>query len=60
MLIGRRNKLQEKPFRGVDSLAYKLEDELLKLVESLEEKRKNGDWIDYLTTKESNALYEND
>jgi hypothetical protein len=41
-------------------LAYKLENELLKLVESLEEKRKSGDWIDYLTTKESNALYEKD
>ncbi len=53
-------QITEESFQRLDSLAYKLENELLKLVESLEEKRKNGDWIDCLTTKESNALYEND
>ena len=53
-------QITEESFQRLDSLAYKLENELLKLVESLEEKRKSGDWIDYLTTKESNALYEND
>jgi four helix bundle protein len=53
-------QITEESFQRLDSLAYKLENELLKLVESLEEKRNNGDWIDYLRTKESNALYETD
>ncbi len=38
---------------------YKLENGLLKLVESLERKRANGDWIDHLTVKENNAIYGN-
>jgi hypothetical protein len=38
-------------------LAYKLENGLLKLVESLEEKREQGDWIDHLIVKESNVIY---
>jgi hypothetical protein len=38
-------------------LAYKLENGLLKLIESLEQKRKKGEWIDYLVVKESNATY---
>jgi len=41
-------------------MAYKLENGLLKLVESLEEKREQGDWIDHLIVKESNAVYGND
>jgi four helix bundle protein len=44
-------------FEKLDSLAYKLENELLKLVESLECKREQGDWIDHLIIKESNAIY---
>jgi len=54
------DQITEDTFQKLDSLAYKLENELLKLVESLEEKRKSGDWIEYLTTKESSELYEND
>jgi len=42
----------------LDSLAYKLENGLLRLVESLEKKREKGDWVDHLTVKESNAVYE--
>lgn len=53
-------QITEDTFQKLDSLAYKLENELLKLVESLEEKRKNGDWIEYLTAKESRELYDND
>ena len=41
----------------LDSLAYKLENGLLKLVESLERKRDQGDWIDQLVVKESNTAY---
>jgi len=41
----------------LDSLAYKLENGLLKLIESLEQKREKGDWIDHLIVKESNVAY---
>ncbi len=44
----------------MNDLAYKLENGLLKLVESLEHKRERGEWIDTLIVKESNALYETD
>ena len=53
-------QLTEKDFENLDSMAYKLENGLLKLVESLEEKREQGDWIDHLIVKESNAVYGND
>jgi len=54
------DQITEESFQRLDALAYKLENELLKLVESLEEKQKSGDWIDYLSTKESNIVYEID
>jgi hypothetical protein len=38
-------------------MAYKLENELLKLVSSLEQKRERDEWIDYLVIRESNAVY---
>ena len=47
-------------FERLDSQAYKLENGLLKLVESLERKRDRGDWIDHLVVKESNAVYGKD
>ena len=53
-------QLAEEDFETLDSMAYKLEDGLLKLVESLEEKREQGDWIDTLIVRESNAIYGND
>jgi hypothetical protein len=34
-----------------------LENVLLKLVESLEKKREQGEWTDSLVVKESNAAY---
>jgi hypothetical protein len=46
-------------FEKLDPLAYKLENGLLKLVESLERKRDKGEWIDHLVVKESNAVYGN-
>ncbi len=52
-------QLTEEDFENLDSTAYKLENGLLKLVESLEEKRERGDWIDHLIIKESNAVYGN-
>jgi len=53
-------QISEGAFEKLDSLAYKIENGLLKLVESLERKRDQGDWIDRLSVKESNALYGND
>ena len=50
-------QLSFEEFEGLDSLAYKLEDGLLKLVESLEKKREQGDWIDHLIVKETNTIY---
>ena len=44
-------------FEPLDSLAYRLENGLLKLIESLERKQQDGDWIDSLIVKESNAAY---
>ncbi|HUJ71948.1 MAG TPA: four helix bundle protein [Verrucomicrobiae bacterium] len=47
----------DSDFASLDDLAYKLENGLLKLVESLERKKMTGDWIDHLVVKESNAVY---
>ena len=51
-------QIAETDFEKLDRLAYKLENGLLKLVESLEQKREQGDWIDHLIIKESNAIYD--
>ena len=53
----RAEQLDQEAFEKLDSLAYKLENGLLKLVESLEQKREQGDWIDHLIIKESNGVY---
>jgi len=44
-------------FKRLNELAFKLENGLLKLVESLERKQETGDWIDSLIIKESNVAY---
>jgi four helix bundle protein len=51
-------QIAEPEFKTLNDLAYKLENGLLKLVESLEKKKMAGDWIDTLVVKESNAVYE--
>ena len=51
-------QISEEDFEKLDSLAFKLENGLLKLVESLERKRDKGDWIDHLIIKETNLTYE--
>ena len=50
-------QINEEEFENLDTRAYKLENGLLKLVESLERKRASGDWVDHLVVKESNAAY---
>lgn len=44
-------------FEKLDALAFKLENGLLRLVESLEIKAERGEWIDHLILKESNEIY---
>ena len=53
----RAEQLSAGDFDNLNALAYKLENGLLKLVESLERKQMNGDWIDHLVAKESNVAY---
>jgi four helix bundle protein len=50
-------QLQQSEFEILNALAYKLENGLLKLVESLERKEMAGDWMDHLVVKESNLAY---
>ena len=50
-------QITEEEFQKLDALVYKLENGLLKLVGSLEQKRERGEWTDYLMAKESNAAY---
>ena len=51
-------QITEGEFQQLDSIAYRLENGLLKLVETLEYKRERGEWTDNLMVKESNAIYE--
>jgi four helix bundle protein len=53
-------QISEKDFRELNDLAFKLENGLLKLVESLEQKKAEGTWVDQLMVKESNAAYGSD
>jgi four helix bundle protein len=50
-------QLAEKDFAGLNELSFKLENSLLKLVESLERKKFDGAWVDSLVVKESNDNY---
>ena len=50
-------QLQQADFERLNWLAYKLENGLLKLVESLERKQMAGDWVDHLVISESNTAY---
>ena len=50
-------QLQPADFDSLNALAFKLENGLLKLVESLERKEMTGDWIDHIVLKESNIAY---
>ncbi|MFA6292751.1 MAG: four helix bundle protein [Victivallales bacterium] len=50
-------QLTTEEFNEIDGLAYKLENGLLKLIESLENKDNEGDWNDSLMIRESNSSY---
>jgi four helix bundle protein len=51
-------QMTDEEFAALNELAFKLENGLLKLVESLERKKIDGDWVDSLIVKESNENYE--
>ena len=50
-------QITEEEFQKLDNIAYKLENGLLKLIESIERKRDGGEWIDHLSVKEINAVF---
>jgi len=50
-------QITEEDFVALNELAFKLENGLLRLVESLERKKLDGDWVDSLIVKESNEDY---
>ena len=50
-------QITEDQFQNLNEMAYKIENGLLKLIESLEYKKESGKWIDNLMTKESHAIY---
>jgi len=45
-------QISVEDFERLDELAFKLENGLLKLVQTLEEKRELGEWTDHLMIKE--------
>jgi len=51
-------QISKDQYEKIDAHAYKLENGLLKLIESLEKKREYGDWIDHLMVKECNEIYD--
>jgi four helix bundle protein len=50
-------QITEADYSALNDLSFKLENGLLRLVESLERKQETGDWIDSLIIKESNVAY---
>jgi hypothetical protein len=48
----RNGQIGASEFEQLDSLIFRLENRLLKLVESLERKRDAGDWIETLVVRE--------
>jgi four helix bundle protein len=49
--------ISEEEFEKMDALAYKLENGLKKLIESIQTKQQNNDWDDSFIVKESNDAY---
>ncbi len=50
------NQIRAEQFEEMDALAFKLENGLIKLVERLEEKQKDGSWVDHMMVKEHNDV----
>jgi len=50
-------QITDEEFAALNGLAFKIENGLVKLIESLERKKLDGDWVDSLIIKESNQNY---
>jgi four helix bundle protein len=50
-------QLSQADFDSLNSLSFKLENGLLRLVESLERKEQKGDWVNHLVIQETHAAY---
>lgn len=50
-------QIKDEEFTRLNDLAFKLENGLLRLVQSLERKKLDGGWIESLIVKESNEDY---
>jgi len=50
-------QVSDVTFEEWDNLAFKIENGMKKLIESLQQKRRNGDWDDSFILKESNEKY---
>jgi four helix bundle protein len=46
------NLISQEQFERLDSLCYKLENELIRLIKSLEEKKDKGNWVDRMVKQE--------
>ena len=53
----RAEQISEQEFESLDVLAYKLENGMKRLIESLQYKREQHDWEDSFILKESNIAY---
>ena len=51
------DQIAEAPFEEWDALAFKLENGLVRLIESLQQKRLEGGWQDSFVLRESNEAY---
>ena len=51
------DQLTDGDFDNLDRLAFRIENGMIRLVESLERKRDSGEWIDTLLIREANATY---
>ena len=51
------SQLSDSEFEDWDALAFKIENGMKRLIESLQRKRNTGSWDDSFVVKESNAMY---
>lgn len=50
--------ISEKQFEELDSFCFRVENELLSLIKSLEQKKRKGDWIDHIVKEEESRYGE--
>jgi four helix bundle protein len=51
------SQIDDNAFETLDARAYKIENGLKKLIESLQQKQQDGIWEDHFIVRESNASY---